>query len=104
MIKPILSTAQDEEDAKGIVSMGVAAWNWGIIKQTMSQEKLQEILGEIKSKANSAEITLLYEYISMKCNQYGQYLDFITDFRLSFERDGRMNFTVLTGVKKNSEL
>lgn len=102
MILPLLSTAQDEEDAKGIVSMGVAAWNCGIIKQTIGEEKLREVLKELQSDASQDQLNLFDEYISIKCNNYGQYNDFITDFRISFEKDGRMNFTVLTGVK-NSE-
>lgn len=98
MIKPVLFTAQDEEDARGIVSMGVVAWNSGIIKQTLGEDKLEDAMKAFKSKENSWERNLLNEYIDIKCNQFGQYNDFITDFQLSFERDGRMNFTVLTGV------
>lgn len=98
MIKPNLFTAQDEEDARGIVSMGVVAWNCGIIKQTLGEDKLKDAMKGFKSKDNSWERNLLNEYIGIKCNQYSQYNDFITDFQLSFERDGRMNFTVLTGI------
>jgi hypothetical protein len=98
MIKPVLFTAQDEEDARGIVSMGVVAWNCGIIKQTLGEDKLKDAMKAFKSKENSWERNLLNEYIGIKCNKYGQYNDFITDFQLSFERDGRMNFTVLTGI------
>jgi len=98
MIKPILFTAIDEEDARGIVAMGVIAWNCGIIKQTLGEEKLQEALEEFKTKEFSSERKLLDEYIKTKCNHYGKYKDFITDFRLSFERDGKMNFSVITGI------
>ncbi|MDP2422711.1 MAG: hypothetical protein U1C46_04800 [Bacteroidales bacterium] len=98
MIKPILLTAQDEEDARGIVTMGVVAWNCGIIKQTKGEDKLRDSMKAFKSNEISEERKLLDEYISIKCNQYSEYHDFITDFQLSFERDGRMNFTVLTGV------
>lgn len=98
MIKPILFTALDEEDARGIVSMGVIAWNCGIIKQTLGEEKLQEALEEFKTKEFSSERKLLDEYIKKKCNQYGKYKDFILDFRLSFERDGKMNFSVITDI------
>jgi hypothetical protein len=98
MIKPILFAAQDEEDAKGIVTMGVVAWNCGIIQQTKGEEKLRETMKTFKSNENSEEKKLLDEYINIKINQYGQYNEFITDFQISFERDGSMNFTVLTGV------
>jgi len=100
MIKPVLYTAQDEEDARGIVSMGVVAWNCGIIKQTMGEEKLKDAMKSFKSKESSEEKKLLDEYIDIKCNQYSQYNDYITDFKISFEHDGRMNFTVLTGMTK----
>jgi hypothetical protein len=101
MIKPVLFTAQDEEDARGIVSMGIVAWNCGIIKQTLGEDKLKDAMKGFKSKENSWERNLLNEYIGIKCNQYAQYNDFITDFQLSFERDGRMNFTVLTGISED---
>lgn len=98
MIKPILFTAQDEDDARGIVSMGVVAWNCGIIKETLGEDKLKKAMKAFKAKENSEERKMLDEYISIKCSQYSQYNDFITDFQLSFEFDGKMNFSVLTGV------
>jgi predicted RNA-binding protein len=33
MIKPLLSEASDEEEAKTIIAMGIVAWNSGIIKE-----------------------------------------------------------------------
>jgi hypothetical protein len=98
MIKPVLFTAQDEKDARGIVSMGVLAWNFGIIRQTLGEDKLNDAMKLLKIKEDSYERILLEEYIQLKCNQFGQYNDFITDFNISFERDGRMNFTVLAGI------
>lgn len=100
MIKPVLFTAQDEEDARGIVSMGVVAWNCGIIKQTMGDKKLKEAMKSFKANENNEEKKLLDRYIEIKCNQYHQYTDLITDFQVSFERDGRMNFSVMTCVNK----
>jgi hypothetical protein len=100
MIKPVLFTAQDEEDARGIISMGVAAWNCGILKQTIGEEKLKDVMKSFKSNENSAERKLLVEYINIKCDKFGQYNDLITDFQVSFERDGKLNFTVLTGISK----
>jgi hypothetical protein len=100
MVEPLLFTAYDEEDARGIVTLGVVAWNCGIIKQTMGAEKLREAMKEFKSRENSEERKLLDEYIKIKCNKYDKYNDFITDFQISFEHGGRMNFTVLTEVTK----
>lgn len=96
MIKPVLYTAQDEDDARGIVTMGVAAWNCGIIKQEMGEDKFKDTLKAFKGKENCVEKKLLDEYIEIKCKHYNQYNDYIKDFQLSFESDGRMNFTVLT--------
>ena len=103
MIKPVLFTAQDEEDARGIVSMGIVAWNCGIIKQTLGEDKLADAMKTFKGMENSWERNLLNEYISIKCNHYGQFSDFIIDFQLSFERDGSMHFTVLTGTTDKFE-
>lgn len=103
MIKHILLIAQDEEDAKGIVSMGVVAWNCGIIKEIKGEAELKKLMKSFKSTKNIEKNKLLNEFIHIKCTQYKQYNDFITDFRLSFEHDGRMNFTVLTGVTNDTE-
>jgi hypothetical protein len=52
-----------------------------------------------KGNHNDDNMDLLAEYIDIKCTQYKQYNDFITDFKISFEKDGRLNFTVLTNNK-----
>lgn len=98
MIKPILLTAQDEDDVRGIVTMGIAAWNCGIIKQTQGEEELQKTLRAFKVKKYSNERKLLEEYIKIKCTQYGQYNDFIADSQLSIEPNGGMNLSVYTRV------
>jgi|GEM_PF-1467279 len=98
MIKPILFVAKDEEDARGMVSMGVVAWNCGIIKQTLGEEKLKLALKSFQSKKYSKEKNILDKFIEIKCTLYGGYNDFITDFQISFDHDGSMNFTVLTGI------
>jgi hypothetical protein len=101
MIEPVLYTASDEEEARGIVSMGISAWNCGIIKQLFGEEKLEAALKKFKGKKYSEERQLLDEYIDIKCNKYSLYNDYITDFKISFEIDGSMNLTVLTGVPGN---
>jgi hypothetical protein len=98
MIQPILYTAQDEEDAKGIVAMGVVAWNCGIIKKNIGDEKLNEFMKVFKGKKNSIERQLLEEYIQIKCIKFEKYNEFIADYKISFGRDGSMNFSVLIGV------
>jgi hypothetical protein len=65
MIKPILFTAQDEKDARGIISMGVAAWNCGIIKQTLGEDKLNAAMKNFKSKETSEVRKSLDEFIQI---------------------------------------
>lgn len=98
MIKPLFYEAHDEQDVKGIVSMGVVAWNCGIIKETEGEAKLKKVMKSFKSQKNDDNRRLLDKYIQIKCSNYGQYNDFITHFEMSFEKDGQLNFTVLTGV------
>jgi hypothetical protein len=98
MIKPIIHEAYDEEDLKGIISMGVVAWNCGIIKTTTGDKELNKVLKSFKNQDNEENKKLLDEYIQIKCEKYGQYNDFITHFEISIEDDGMLNFTVLTGV------
>ncbi len=98
MIKPVIHEAQDEEDLRGIISMGVVAWNCGIIKSTKGEKELNKVLKSFKSQDNIENKKLLDEYIQIKCEKFGQHNDFITNFEISIEDDGQLNFTVLTGV------
>ena len=98
MIKPLIHEAYDEEDLRGIISMGVAAWNCGIIKTTRGEKELNKILKSFKSQDHVESKKILEKYIQIKCEKFGQYNDFITNFEISTEDDGRLNFTVLTEV------
>ncbi len=59
MIKPILLTAQDEDEVRGIVTMGIVAWNCGIIKQIKGEKGLQKTLRAFKGRKYSNERKLL---------------------------------------------
>lgn len=96
MVKEVLDTAVDHEDAKGILTMGIVAWNCAIIKQLHGEEKFQETIKLFKAEENSYERELLNEYIDIKCSKYPQYRDFIIDYKLSLNKDGSMNFVVLS--------
>ena len=98
MIKPLIYEAYGEEDLRGIISMGVVAWNCGIIKTTRGEKELNKILKTFKSQDNLENKKLLDEYIQIKCEKFGQYNDFITYFEISIEDDGQLNFTVLTEI------
>jgi hypothetical protein len=98
MIYPLFYEAKNEEDVSGIVSMGILAWNCGIIKDTRGEKELNVVMKSFKSNKNSEQRELLDHYISIKCTRYKQYLEFIIKFEISFEDDGRLNFTVLTDV------
>ncbi len=98
MVNPLFYEASDEEDVRGIVAMGVVAWNCGTIKATMGASELNKVMKSFKSSEYDYEKELLDKYIQIKCDMYGRYNDFITKFELSFEKGGRLNLTVLTGV------
>jgi hypothetical protein len=103
MIFPLLKTAYDEKDTRGIISLGVAAWNAGIIKSTLGEKEMNNLLRSNKVNITKEELRLLEDYIDLKCNKYDQYKDFITDFKISFEKGGILNFTVLTGEPFNKK-
>lgn len=98
LVKPLIYEAQDEEDLRGIISLGAVAWNCGIIKTTRGENELKNVLKSFKSQNNLENKKLLDEYIQLKCEKYGQFNDFITNFEISIEDDGKLNFTVLTEV------
>lgn len=98
MVNPLFYEANDEEDVRGIVAMGVTAWNCGVIKAKSGASELNKVMKSFKSEGFDYEKKLLDEYIKIKCDKYGRHNDFITKYELSFEKGGRLNLTVLTGV------
>jgi hypothetical protein len=54
-----------------------------------------------KSQESLENRNLLDEYINIKCNKYPQYTDFIVDYKMSFEKNGRLNLSVATGISNN---
>jgi hypothetical protein len=99
MLTPLLIKAKSEEEIRIIVALGITAWNSGIIKDIRGPIALNETLNEFDKNANPKEFKLLEEFISIKCSKYKKYLDFITDYELSFENSGRaLNLTVLTDL------
>lgn len=99
MIKPVLLTAHDVETIKEFVSMGISAWNCGIIKQTLGEDQLKNIMKGFRAEEGSQERKLLNDYIQIKCNLYSQFTELITDYKISFSRNGKMSFTVMTAVR-----
>ena len=99
MVTPLLIKAKSEEEIRIIVALGITAWNSGIIKDIRGPIALNETLKDFDKNANPKEFKLLEEFISIKCGKYKKYLDFITDYELSFEKNGRaLNLTVLTDL------
>jgi hypothetical protein len=98
MIYTLLIDAHDEEEVREIVSFGLVAWNCGIIKATLGDEELKKAMKSFKSLESLENKKLLEEYINIKCNKFYQYTDLIVDYRISFEKDGRLNFSVVTGI------
>ena len=98
MIYPLLYDAHNEEEVRGIVSFGLVAWNCGVIKVTLGDEELNNAIKGFKSQESIRNKELLEEYINIKCNKYPQYTDLIIDYKISFEKDGRLNFSVVTGL------
>lgn len=97
MIKPMLATAKSNSEIKGMIFMGVLAWNCGIIKQNLGDEKLNEAINSFFNLENELEKMLLKELINYKCTEYVQYNDYIIDYQLSFGSNGSMGFSVITG-------
>jgi len=80
--------------------LSIIAWNAGIIKAISGEIELEKALMDFKSKTDSEERKILNEYINIKCSKYGQYKEFITNFELSLEENGRLNLSVITGTIK----
>jgi len=97
MIYPLFDDARNEEEVRGIVSFGLVAWNCGIIKATSGELELKKAMQGFKSQESIENRNLLEEYINIKCSKYQQYTELIVDYKISFEKDGRLNFSVVTG-------
>jgi phage FluMu protein Com len=100
MIAPVLQEMEDPDDLEGIISLGVVAWNCGILRTIDGDNSLSEILKDFPGKKYSVERKLLDEYIEIKCTRYKEYNDIVIDFNI--ERQGTsVNFTVKTALNDN---
>lgn len=97
MVQPILDTANDREEIRGILSLGVVAWNCGILKEKAGEIELRKVLRKFNAREFSSERRLLDEFIDIKCTKYKVYSEFIIDYRLSMD-SGSFNFTVTTAL------
>jgi hypothetical protein len=96
MVKPILSKAQNENEVRGALSMGIVAWNLGIVKQVSGEDEMKKMLRSKQALDDPEVMQLMEEHIDIKCKKYGKHLDFITDFKISIEMNGDLNLTVTT--------
>jgi hypothetical protein len=77
MISPILTTANSLNEIREIFSLGVVAWNCGIISETSGEEGLLKVLRKFKDGESFYERKLLDEYINLKCTKYKDHNEFI---------------------------
>ena len=99
MIFPYLKVAKDEKVVRSIVSLGIAAWNGGVLEQLGNTKELDEVLKNFRGHEDPVLSELLEEFMTIKCTKYKQYLDFIISHELSIEEDGRtLNLTVMTDL------
>jgi len=96
MISPCLNEAESNEEARAYITMGILAWNCGIVKIVKGEDALKNSLKDYGRKDISNEIALVKEYIQIKCDQYGQYNDFIVDYDITFKKPGEIELNILT--------
>jgi hypothetical protein len=99
MIFPLLKNAKDEKEIRSILSLGIAAWNGGVLEQLGHTKELDEVLKNFRDPEDPVLSELLEEFMTIKCTKYKHYLDFIISHELSIEEDGRtLNLTVMTDL------
>ena len=95
MINPILTTANSLKEIREIYSLGVVAWNCGIIRVTSGEAGLLKVLRKFKDGESFYERKLLDEYINVKCTKYKAHNEFIINYELTLGNDSS-KFTVTT--------
>jgi hypothetical protein len=100
LVQPLLDEANDLEEVNTILSLGVLAWNSGIIRETSGEEALGLLLGHTAT-IDIPTRKLLDNLIELKCTKYKDYIDFIVEFDFSTD-DGGGNFTVQTALNDKS--
>jgi hypothetical protein len=95
MIYPMLITANSLKEIREIYSLGVVAWNCGIIWETSGEAGLLKVLRMFKNGESFYERKLLDEYINVKCTKYKAHKEFIINYELTLGNDSS-KFTVTT--------
>jgi hypothetical protein len=95
MIQPLLDTANEPEDMRGMFLFGVVAWNKGIQREVVDDPEFsKDFLFSEKLKDNPW-INLLDDYVELKCTKYKEFKEYITDSKFSCTKD-KVRFTVKT--------
>jgi hypothetical protein len=95
MVQPMLDDANDLEEIREILVMGIIAWNCGILRDTGLEAELSEVFRKLKAREYLYERKLLDEYIDIKCTKFKAYDDFIIGHEFSVD-EGKFKFTVTT--------
>ena len=101
MVQPMLVDANDPEEMREILSMGVVAWNCGILRDIGGEAALNEVFMKLKAGEYRYERKLLDEYIDIKCTKFKAYNEIIIGYELS-EDEGKLNFTVTTAANNKT--
>ncbi len=94
MIQPLLDRAESFEEEKNIVGMGVMAWNLGVIKTHKGEKEMIESLKAFRMKLPKEIIELMIEYVEIKCNDFGEYDQFIYDYEFTRINTHQNNLSV----------
>lgn len=99
VIEPILSQVSYVEDIREVIMMGIHGWNCGIIKTTLGEQKLEEMMKTLDCLKNPGYRQLLEEFIDYKCTKYPANTNYIASYELKF--NGKyMDLDLLTGITK----
>ena len=93
MIQPLLDTANEPEDMRGMLFMGVVAWNYGILRESEGDSEFNEAFLKSGKFEDIPWIKLLDEYIELKCTKYKEYHEYIIDYKFTCTAD-KVRFTV----------
>ena len=94
MIAPLMKNANSFTEEQNIVSLGVMAWNLGIIKTYKGEDEMLDSLNGFGMKLPNDYKKILLEYADIKITKYPDYDQLIHDYEFKSINKKNNNLTV----------
>lgn len=93
-----LATCKSEEEERGLIPMGIMAWNIASFDEKQREEQLQDLLQKVEEKTGFADDLeeVMRDLINKKITYYNKYKYFIISYDITSTPGGGLHLSVVS--------